>query len=47
MTFETYEELNQKGLEPRRYFVTMANGARSKFMGVVEDVRVTIDETIF
>ena len=37
MTFETYEELNLRGLEPRKCFVTMDNGTRSRCMGVVED----------
>ena len=42
MIFETYEDLNLRGLEPRKCFVTMANSTRSRCMGVVEDVPVNL-----
>ena len=46
MTFETYEELNLRGLTPRKCFVTMANGSMSRYLGVVEDVPVKLDGEI-
>ena len=46
MTFETYEELNLKGLEPRKCFVTMSNGTISICMGVVEDVPANLSEDV-
>ena len=42
MTFETYAELNLRGLKPRKCFVSMANGTRSRCMGVVEDIPVNL-----